>query len=54
MVRTSPSHIYHDIVYNHYQQMWIVFRTDYLNLSVRPIFKANTHKECSEWLREHK
>ena len=51
MIRTSP---YYDIVYNHYQDIWVVFRTDYTHLSVRPVFKATTRKECAEWLKSQK
>ena len=54
MVRTSPNLIYYDIVYNRYQDIWVVFREDYAHLSVRPIFKADTRKECSEWLKSQK
>ena len=43
--------IKYEIIYNYYQQMWIVFRTDYTHLSLRPVFKATTRKECTEWLK---
>lgn len=43
----------YSIVYNYYRQEWVVFREDYVHLSVRPIFKATTRKECSKWLKEH-
>ena len=51
MIRTSP---YYDIIYNHYQDIWVVFRTDYTHLSLRPIFKATTRKECAEWMKSQK
>lgn len=51
MVRTSPNLIYYDIVYNRYQDIWVVFRTDYLHLDLRSVFRAGTRKECADWLK---
>ena len=40
------------IIYNYYQQKWIVFKEDYIKYSLRPLYTADTRKECTEWLRE--
>lgn len=46
--------IKYTIIYNYYQQKWIVFREDYINYSLRPLYTAGTRKECTEWLRIYK
>lgn len=51
MTKKDEELIKYEIVYNRYQQMWVVFRTDYLHLNVRSVFRADTRKECVEWLR---
>ena len=44
----------YSIIYNYYRQEWVVFREDYAHLSVRPIFKAESRKQCAEWLKSQK
>ena len=54
MATKKEETVKYEIIYNHYQQMWVVFRTDYLHLNVRSVFRAETRKQCVEWLKEYR
>lgn len=42
------------IVYNEYQEKYIVFKTDNVHFNSKSIFHSQKKKDCVEWLKEYK
>ena len=46
--------ITYDIIYNSYQQKYVVFKSIEGCFNTKGIFSADRKKDCIEWLKTHK
>lgn len=44
----------YDIIYNTYQQKYVVFKTNGEGFNTKGIFSSPKRKECLEWLKSYK
>ena len=46
--------IKYEITYNEKQEKFVLYKIDDVNFNIKGIFKANTRKECQEWLKQYR